>query len=190
MFPAVTLHTQRLFLRAYAPGDGPLFFQVGQKNRAHLQRYESGNSILAARSAEEAERVIGEICAAWGEQRYYLLGVFQRASAEFVAQIYVGIVSRELPEFEVGYFVDCEHEGQGYVSEAVRAVLTWVFVDLGAHRASLRCSDMNRRSACVAERCGFVLEGHLRENRRDPDGAYSGDLHFGLLRQEFLKLNG
>ena len=190
MFPAVTLLTKRLFLRTYAPGDGPLFFQVGQKNRAHLQRYESGNSILAARSAEEAERVIGEICAAWREQRYYFLGVFERASTEFVAQVYVGVISLELPEFEVGYFVDCEHEGQGYVSEAVRAVLNWIFVELGAHRASLRCSDTNRSSARVAERCGFVLEGHLRENRRVPDGAYSGALHFGLLRQEFLGANG
>ncbi len=76
MFPSMTLETQRLFLRAYKPGDGPLYFQVGQKNRAHLQRYESGNSILAAQSSEEAERVIGEICAAWGEQRYFLWGVF------------------------------------------------------------------------------------------------------------------
>ncbi len=190
MFPPFTLDTQRLFLRPYAPGDGPLFFQVGQKNRAHLQRYESGNSILVAHSVEEAERVIGEICAAWGEQRYYLWGVFERASAEFVAQVYVGVVSRELPEFEVGYFVDCEHEGQGYVSEAVRVVLGWIFRELGAHRASLSCSDTNRRSARVAERCGFVLEGHRRENRRDPDGTYSGDLHFGLLRQEFLGADG
>ncbi len=106
-----------------------------------------------------------------------------------MAQVYVGVVSRELPEFEVGYFVDCEHEGQGYVSEAVRGVLSWIFLELDAHRASLRCSDTNRRSARVAERCGFVLEGHLRENRRGVDGVYSGDLHFGLLRQEYLEKN-
>ena len=185
--PLLKLDTPRLILRPYAPGDGPLYFQVGQKNRAHLQRFESGNSILAARSADEAEKIINEICAAWREGRYFLMAAFDRTGAEFVGQVYVGVANRELPEYEVGYFVDSAHEGQGYISEAVRAVLTWIFQDLGAHRVSLRCSDLNLRSRRVAERCGFILEGHLRENRRDPDGVYSGDLFFGLLRQEFLE---
>ena len=180
------LDSKRLHLRAYSPGDGPMYFQVGQKNRAHLQRYESGNIILAARSEDEAERIIAEICAAREEQRYFLLGAFDRISMEFVAQVYVGVINRELPEYEVGYFADCEHEGQGYVSEAVQAVLNWIFRDLGAYRVSLGCSDTNLRSARVAERCGFVLEGHLRENKRDQDGVYSGELRYGLLRREFL----
>ncbi len=186
MASPVHLETQRLFVRSYAAGDGPMFFRVGNKNRAHLERFESGNSILAARSEEEAERIIAEICAARDEGRYFLMGAFDRVSGEFFAQVYVGTVNLELPEYEVGYFVDCDHEGQGYVSEAVRATLQWIFHNLGAHRVSLGCSDANLRSACVAERCGFVLEGHLRENRRDADGVYSGELRFGLLRREFL----
>ena len=189
MNPYLHLDTPRLHLRSYSPGDGPMYFQIGQKNRAHLQRYESGNSILQARTKDEAERIIDEYCAAWREQRYFCLGVFNRDGAEFVAQLYVGVVNLELPEFEIGYFVDCEHEGQGYVSEAVRAALNWIFHDLGAHRVRLHCNDTNLRSARVAERCGFVLEGHVRENRRDQDGVYSGELHFGLLRQEFLDQN-
>ena len=163
-----------------------MFFRVGSRNRAHLQRFESGNSILAARSEDEAEKIIAEICAAREEGRYFFMGAFDRASGEFVAQVYVGTVNLELPEYEVGYFVDCDHEGQGYVSEAVRAILKWIFHDLGAHRVSLGCSDANLRSARVAERCGFVLEGHLRENHRDPNGVYSGGLRFGLLRREYL----
>lgn len=166
-----------------------MYFQVGQKNRTHLQRFESGNSILTARSEDEAEQIIGEYCAAWRERRYFCLGVFNRDNAEFVAQVYVGVVNRALPEFEVGYFVDCENEGQGYVSEAVRAVLNWLFHDLEAQRVSLNCNDTNLRSARVAERCGFILEGHRRENHRDPDGITSGDLCFGLLRREFLANN-
>jgi len=183
-----SLETHRLRLRAYAPGDGAMYFAAGQKNRAHLQRYESGNSLLAAHDPEEAERIIAEICAAWEERRFFLWGAFERASGEFVAQIYVGVVNWELPELEFGYIADCDHEGQGYVSEASRAILGWAFAHLGAHRVSLGCSDTNLRSARVAERVGFRLEGHLRENHRGPDGAFSGELRYGILRDEFLAM--
>ena len=41
------------------------------------------------------------------------------------------------------------------------------------------------RSRRVAERCGFALEGHIRENKLNPDGTFSGSLYFGLLESEF-----
>jgi RimJ/RimL family protein N-acetyltransferase len=178
--------TARLHIRAYAPGDGAMYFAVGQKNRAHLQRYESNNIIFNAENAVEAENLIAEIREAWQSGKFYFLGAFARESGEFVAQIYVGVVDRDLPEFEVGYFVDQEHEGQGYVSEAVRATLKWLFECRGAQRVSLRCCDANLRSARVAERCGFTLEGHLRETHRGPGDEISGDLIFGMLRREYF----
>jgi RimJ/RimL family protein N-acetyltransferase len=106
-----------------------------------------------------------------------------------VAQIYIGPVNWDLPEFEVGFFADKDHEGQGFVSEAVQAMLDFLFVHLGAQRVRLHCSDTNVRSRRVAERCGFVLEGHIRENKLNPDGTFSGSLYFGLLKGEFEALH-
>ncbi len=179
------LKTARLRMRTYRPGDGALIFMAAQKNRAHLQRYEAENSLLGPRNTAEAELLVQEIFASAARGDYYLIGGFAADSDEFILQVYVGVVSRGLPEFEIGYFVDVDHEGQGYVSEAVRAVLKWLFNELKAHRVSLRCNDTNLRSTRVAERCGFTREGHLRETHRDPDGGFSGDFVFGLLRDEF-----
>jgi ribosomal-protein-alanine N-acetyltransferase len=97
----------------------------------------------------------------------------------------VGPVNWKTPEFEMGYIVDQAHEGQGYVSEAVRGALGLVFDHLGAQRASIHCDDTNLRSARVAERCGFALEGHVREDHRHPDDSVTGTLHYGILRREF-----
>jgi len=36
----------------------------------------------------------------------------------------------------------------------------------------------------------MVREGHVRENKRNPDGTLSGTLHFGLLKREFEALGG
>jgi RimJ/RimL family protein N-acetyltransferase len=59
---------------------------------------------------------------------------------------------RKLPEYEIGYFADVDHEGQGYVTEVVRATLAVLFEQLDAHRVRLGVGDTNLRSIRVAER--------------------------------------
>jgi RimJ/RimL family protein N-acetyltransferase len=50
----------------------------------------------------------------------------------------------------------------------------------------LCCSDANPRSAHVAERCGFVREGQLRQSQKLADGRICGEYYYGLLREEYL----
>ena len=91
----------------------------------------------------------------------------------------------ELPEFYIGYAADVNYEGKGLMSEAVKGVLKVLFEELGVYRVKSDCSDCNTRSWRLLERCGFTREGHLRENRRNPDGSYSGAYIYGLLRREY-----
>lgn len=180
------IETARLVLRCYQPGDGQWYYPMSQRNRHHLEQFEAGNAVLAIQSEADAEKIIQSFVAAWQAGEAYFLAALMRDTGEFVAQIYIGAVSHSLPEYEVGYFVDVGHEGKGYVTEAVRASLDFIFKYLNAHRVRLECDDTNLRSAHVAEQCGFVLEGHIRENRRWPDGTLSGTLHYGILRSEYL----
>jgi RimJ/RimL family protein N-acetyltransferase len=183
--PAAFIETERLFLRPYRSGDGILYYQISQRNRQHLSQYEAGNILMHIDSEEEAERAVQRLIADWDSGAAFFLGVFDKKSSEFIAQIYIGLANRELPEYEIGYIVDVDHEGKGYVTEAVRAALRFVFEHLGAHRVRLECDDTNLRSSRVAERCGFIKEGHIRENKRNAKGNISGTLHYGLLRSEF-----
>jgi aminoglycoside 6'-N-acetyltransferase len=184
------IEAQRLYLRSYQPGDGRWYYAMGQRNRAHLARYEADNVVMSIASEQEAEVVVREFAAEWRARNAFFMGAFERETDEFVAQVYVGPVSRDLPEFEIGFFVDRQHQGQGYVTEAVRAALSFIFEHLNAHRVRLQCDDTNKRSWRVAERCGMVREGHIRENKLSADGEISGTLFFGLLRREFEALCG
>lgn len=177
--------SERLIIRCYEAGDGPLVYAVGVRNRDHLQRYESGNVILTAKTEQEAEILVRELHADWVARNCFFMGAFDKETREFVAQIYVGVVNWDLPEFAIGYFADKDHEGQGFVTEAVQAALRFIFEHLRAHRVRLETNEMNMRSRRVAARCGFVQEGRLRESRRNPDGTFSGDVLYGLLRSEY-----
>ena len=179
--------TGRLLLRHYQVGDGPLYFSAGQVNRQHLQRYEADNAILTPTSESEAEALVRSLAADWVSRNCFFLGAFDKVSGEFVAQVYIGPVSWETPEFEIGFMVDQAHEGRGFVTEAVKATLDFIIKHLEAQRVSLRCDETNLRSQWVAERCGFRCEGHLRQDKRQPGGSLSGTLIYGLLREEWAR---
>ena len=121
----------------------------------------------------------------WQQRSRFFLGAFDRLTNEFVAQIYIGVVSQDLPEFELGYFVEAGHEDRGYIVEAAIAALQLIFDDLQASRVRLECDDTNLRSRRVAERCGFVQEGQIRQNKKNADGTFTGTLFFGMLRNEY-----
>jgi aminoglycoside 6'-N-acetyltransferase len=175
----------RVYLRSYAAGDGRMYFEAGQRNRAHLRRYESGNAILSPEDEAAAETLVRELAADWQAGNCFFMGIFDRADDTFLGQVYVGPISRTLPEYAIGFFADVDHEGRGYVTEAVRAAIAFVFEHLDAQRVRMECDDTNIRSVGVAERCGLRREGHLRENKRHPDGTFTGTLYFGMLRSEF-----
>lgn len=181
-----SLETERLSLRGYQTGDGAWYYKMSERNKPHLARYEPGNPVMRIKTEEDAEIVVRDFAVTWAARRAFFLGAFRKDTQVFVAQIYIGAVDWDLPEFEIGYFVDVEHEGQGYVTEAVRGVLRFVFEHLQARRVRLDCDDTNLRSYRVAERCGLIKEGHIREHRKHADGSISGTLHYGLLRSEFV----
>ncbi len=180
------IETERLRLRGYRPEDASMYFRMSLRNQPHLQQFERGNSINSIHSEQDAERVIRDFMALWTMRKAFFLGAFLKDTGEFAAQIYIGGVNWVLPEFEIGYIADVDHEGKGYVTEAVRGMLGCLFNDLGAHRVRLECDETNLHSLRVAERCGFVREGLIRETKRHEDGTYTGDLHYGLLRSEFI----
>jgi aminoglycoside 6'-N-acetyltransferase len=179
------IETERLFLRCYQAGDGPWYCAMSHRNKPHLARYEAGNPVMKIETEEEAEIVVRDFAAAWIARNAFFMGAFRKDTQTFVAQVYVGPINWDLPEFEVGYFADVAHEGQGYVTEAVNGALHFIFDHLKAQRVRLECDDTNVRSYRVAERCGMVKEGHLRANKQNADGSISSTLLYGLLRSEY-----
>jgi RimJ/RimL family protein N-acetyltransferase len=180
-----SITSRRLRLRPYRPGDGAMYYAVGRRNRDHLSRYEADNPIRTLATVEEAEILVREYAAEWAARRSFFMGAFLRTTEEFVAQVTLIPIDWDLPQFSVGYWADVDRQGQGFVTEAVRAAARFAFVHLQAHRLAIECDGTNERSLRVAERAGFTREGHLRQNKRHPDGTISGTLLYGLLADEF-----
>jgi ribosomal-protein-alanine N-acetyltransferase len=177
--------SERLLLRSYRAGDGEWYYQMAVRNREHLRRYESGNMVFSVETPEQAEILVRDLHADWVGRKHFFIGLFTKTDGEFVGNIYLGVINWNLPEYVLGYFADVGHEGQGYISEAVSAVLKLAFGPMQAHRVRLMCSRSNARSIAVARRCGFSQEGLLRQEKRNPEGGFDDTLILGLLKDEF-----
>ncbi len=161
------MDTERLHLRRYESGDGPMYYAAGIRNREHLARFESGNVILYLKDEEHAEAIVRQLAEDWHCGTRFFVGIFDKATGEWAGQVYVAPTNRDLPEFVIGYVADTNYEGKGVISEAVNRVLEALFIELGAHRVTSDCNENNTRSWRLLERCGFRREGHLRENRKN-----------------------
>ncbi|MNO04433.1 ribosomal-protein-L7/L12-serine acetyltransferase [compost metagenome] len=68
------------------------------------------------------------------------------------------------------------------MTEAVAAITKFAIEHLEANRIEIRCDSRNQRSAQVAERSGFTLEGIIRNEVCDVDGALCSTMVFSKVR--------
>ena len=85
-------------------------------------------------------------------------------------------------QFEIGYWCRTSANQQGFVTEAVQALMRLGFDVLDARRLEVRMDDGNDRSRHVAERAGFRLEGVMRGNSLTPGGELRDTRVYALVR--------
>lgn len=183
------LLTQRLLLRSYRPDDASIYYQTVQANRTHLHEFMPPE-LLSMQSQADAEQWIRQLMAEWEMRRLFLFGVWTKHSGAFVGETYLANADWHVPCIELGYFLSKEHTGKGYAAEAAHRVIQFAFEQLHVFRVELHCAADNPASIRVAERCGFQLEGRLRQRHPKKDGTRVDRLWFGLLLSDWQAFLG
>jgi len=83
----------------------------------------------------------------------------------------------------LGYWIGAKFARQGYMTNALRALLPFVFRTLGLHRIEAACLTENDASRKLLARVGFRQEGLARRYLLI-NGAWADHLLFALLKEE------
>jgi RimJ/RimL family protein N-acetyltransferase len=179
--PTPTLHTDRLRLRPIEDSDADALFAL--QSNAHVLRYWDAPPWT---ERSRAERFIAA-CRQLAEA-----GTGARVAVELAADgAFVGWcgLTRWNPDYRsasMGYCLAEAAWGQGYATEAARALLRWGFETLDLNRVQAETDTRNAASARVLEKLGFLREGTLRE-----DCVVNGDVSdswvYGLLRRDWAR---
>ena len=176
--------SKRLLLRRYRPEDAPAYFRMLRENRVHLHEFMPA-ILVNVQNADDVRAVIEWQIAEWQRGELFIMGLWKKSSGEYVGEVYLANADWDVPSIEVGYFTVQQQGGKGYASEACREACRIAFERLGVRRVELQCAADNEKSARVAQRCGFTLEGRLRERSHKKDGSSVDRLWFGLLKGEW-----
>lgn len=91
-------------------------------------------------------------------------------------------------EAELGWVLDPAHTGQGYATEAIRAVIDTCFGPLGLRRVHAGCFADNEPSWRLMERLGMRREEFSRKTALHRSGEWLDGLNYGILAEEWVAL--
>jgi len=126
----------------------------------------------------EAEWWLGHYERGWEDGSRAGFAILEEPAETFVGMIAFVALRLDDREAEIGYIVAPEARGRGIAVRALDLLTRWGFTELGLARIELRVELGNPASIRVAERCGYVREGilrnvHLKGQRRGDMAVYA-----------------
>ena len=153
--PSLPIETERLRIRAYTAADYDAV--LGMFGREDVSRYlnwepmdrEHVGALLERRRHQASMESDGEGLG---------LALEERSSGRFVGEVILRWLSEESRQGEIGWSLHPDAQGNGYATEAARALLRLGFDELRLHRIIAECDPRNDASIRVMERIGMRRE--------------------------------
>ncbi len=161
------LETGRLILRRYTPEDAPAMFRNWASD-PEVTKY------LTWPTHTSVEVTRGLIENAW-VPRYdnpdnYHWGLELKQTGELIGDLAVVRIIEPIAEAELGWCMGRAWWGNGYMPEAGRAVVKYLFEEAGFNRVMATHDVNNPKSGRAMQKLGMTREGTLRQAGRNNQG--------------------
>jgi RimJ/RimL family protein N-acetyltransferase len=173
-----------VLLRSYDDNDASDLFNAVDESRDYLSEwigFPDGH-----RTLDQTRDWIVRQKAKWLLREDMPAGIWQIASGHFLGDCRLYPQSWEARSFSLSYWLRKSAAGHGFMTEAVNLWVKFAFETLKANRIEIRCDARNERSAGVARRLNFTLEGQLRNHMLAPDGTLRTSLIFSRIPEDSL----
>lgn len=173
-----TIRTERLVLRRFTPDDADAMFA----NWANDERVTRYLTWTPHGSAEFTRQLLTAWCAEYGRDDYYNWAITENGTP--IGNISVVLVNGKHEYACIGYCLGHDRWGRGIMTEAARAVIDFLFDEVGFNRIEISHATKNPASGRVAQKCGLTYEGTKREFYRTPSGEMHDIAFYSVLKRE------
>jgi ribosomal-protein-alanine N-acetyltransferase len=173
------IETERLILRMFREGDAEAQFNnwSGDPEVTRYLRWEAHKTI------EESREAIARRLKRYEEPDTYMWAIEQKAGA-LMGAISAHIDSEADSIAGVGYCLGRAFWGKGYMTEALKAVIEFMFLRVGVNRIEAVHAVSNPASGAVMRKAGMLREGRLRQAYRNREGFHDGEI-YGIVREDW-----
>ncbi len=124
-----------------------------------------------------------------GKGTGYFFAVCELGDDRFIGTVWLKDVNMHHANAELAVFMDREHIGSGWGTDAQRVLLRFAFNTMGLQRIWLTVYASNARAIRSYEKLGFKREGLMRRSWRGPNGL-EDSLLMAILADEWREQNG
>lgn len=177
---------ERIYLRFFEPTDAEAMLDLNVRNRDFFSKY------VATRNddyytLETQESIIIRNRSQAEQDSRYSFGIFEKATDKLIGNIALTeIIRGALQGGFIGYYLDKEYNGRGYMSEAVKLAVDYAFRELKLHRLEAGVMPHNIASIRVLEKAGFKKEGIARKNVLI-NGVWQDHQMLAMLDEDFVQ---
>jgi len=140
----------------------------------------------ALRSIEDAASMIRQALVETDAGREVAFAIIAQSSGRAVGSTRFLDLQRAHRALEIGWtWIGTAWQRTALNTECKLMLLRHAFVDLGAHRVTLKTDARNARSQRAIERIGGVREGVLRRHRVCWDGTVRDTVYYGIVDHEW-----
>lgn len=178
----VMLRTSRLLLRRFEPTDKEAMFRnwTSDSTVAQFMRWSPHQSL------GETEELLGDILSQYSKPNFYRWCLVPDEVGEPIGILSLIPVCEMDSCYEIAYCIGRPWQGNGYVTEAVKAVLDFAFREVKLNRVEAYHSVNNPASGRVMAKAGMQKEGFSPQKYRCSLGYQDCDL-YGITRDAWLK---
>ncbi len=173
--------SENLVLRTFKEEDAAELFELVHHNRDFLRSWLLW--IDATQKEEHALEYIRRARQGQADQHSIAFGIFENYRLVGVMDMHHW--EHRLRKAQMGYWLAKDKEGKGIVTSCAHILISYLFENLNLNKIELHFQPANRKSAAVAKRLGFTIEGILREHTL-VNGSFQDIVVAGLLHREWM----
>jgi ribosomal-protein-alanine N-acetyltransferase len=181
-----TIKTKRLILRKFEIADALNMFN----------NWSGSNSVCTYLSWEPHgdEEFTKKIIQSWineyQQEHNYNWAIVLKETSQPIGSITVIALSQRHKSCEIGYCLSEQFWNRGIMTEAVRAIISFLFKEVGLMRIQAHYDTLNVASGKLLVKAGMSMEGTLRKRRIRRDGSVADGHIMAIIYEDWAKQIG
>ena len=180
-----TLETPRLILRRAVREDAEAMF----RNWASDPEVTKYLTWPTYEKVESAYQILDQWIEEYRHPNYYQWMIVPKELGEPIGSVSVVRQNDRVEVAEIGYCIGSRWWHRGIMTEALTAVIGYLFTEVGMNRIAARHDPNNPHSGGVMRKCGMLYEGTHRAADRNNQGICDA-AQYAILRSEWLRADG
>ncbi|OOM67845.1 GNAT family protein [Clostridium sp. BL-8] len=182
-YPLVELKGHNITLRNLTSGDAKEIVEYYKKNKNHLAPFEPARDENFY-TIETQKKLLNKSYKEFLNGTAIDLGIFK--DEKIIGKIKLsGIIHGSYKNGNVGYSIDEDEQGKGYMTESVKLLVRYAFHECELHRVEASALINNIKSRKVLEKCGFKLIG-INEKYLLINGKWEDHATYYILKEYIL----